>query len=84
LGFSLDSFRTFSVEFFEGDLMRRRSEYLVLLRPWSLSAFAAAVIAVMLRPPCRKSSHRSGQDRISPGVGVAGGVQLGRLPESNR
>jgi K+-sensing histidine kinase KdpD len=28
--------------------MRRRSEYLVLLRPWSLSAFAAAFIAVML------------------------------------
>jgi K+-sensing histidine kinase KdpD len=27
--------------------MRPRSEYLVLLRPWSLSAFAAAFIAVM-------------------------------------
>jgi K+-sensing histidine kinase KdpD len=27
--------------------MRRRSEYLVLLRPWSLPAFASAFIAVM-------------------------------------
>ena len=27
--------------------MRRRTDYLLLLRPWSLSAFAAAFIAVM-------------------------------------
>src|SRR3954447_19703749 len=30
-----------------GDLMRRRTDYLLLLRPWSLPAFGAAFIAVV-------------------------------------
>jgi K+-sensing histidine kinase KdpD len=45
-GFPFASLR-FSASDFLGDLMRRRTDYLLRLRPWSLAAFGATFIAVV-------------------------------------
>lgn len=46
LCFSFDSFGL-SASDFSGDLMRRRTDYLFRLRPWSLSTFGAAFMALI-------------------------------------
>src|SRR5207302_9997872 len=38
---------SFSVSHLPGNLMRTRTDYLFRLRPWSLSAFGAAFVAVL-------------------------------------